>query len=137
MPRDIGQNFTLKLDTRSLPAGYRLTTENPRTVRLTAGKMTELNFGVTISRLVRVDVAANAFVSGTDQPNDRFIAALAAAIPQFANTPVTMRISYVVAGEGDRQITARMQAIEGLVRQYWNNEGTYRLMIEKTIQKRQ
>ena len=135
LPRDIGQNFTLKLDTRSLPTGYRLTTENPRTVRLTAGKMTELNFGATISRLVRVDVAANAFVAGTDQPNDRFNVALAGAIPQFANAPVTLRISYLDAGEGERQIRTRMQAVESLVRQYWRNNGTYRLVIEKTTQR--
>ena len=30
-----GSNFILKLDTRTLPTGYRMTTVNPETVRLT------------------------------------------------------------------------------------------------------
>ncbi|WEX11566.1 hypothetical protein [Chelativorans sp. AA-79] len=42
-----GSNFVMKVDTRSLPTGYRLTTENPRMVRLTAGKLAKLNFGAT------------------------------------------------------------------------------------------
>ena len=47
LPAGIGSNFTLKLDERSLPTGYRVTTENPRVVRLTAGGVTKLNFGAT------------------------------------------------------------------------------------------
>ena len=42
---DIGTNFIVKLDPRTLPTGYALTTENPRKVRLTRGKMVKLNFG--------------------------------------------------------------------------------------------
>lgn len=45
LPKDIGSNFLLKLDVRSLPTGYRVTTENPRVVRLSAGLMSRLNFG--------------------------------------------------------------------------------------------
>jgi large repetitive protein len=40
--QSIGSNFILKLDARTLPTGYRITTENPRTVRVTAGKVTKL-----------------------------------------------------------------------------------------------
>src|SRR5690606_4043405 len=60
----IGTNFIMKLDERTLPTGYRLTSENPRVVRLTAGKMTELNFGASIGRVVRLDLTGEAFVSG-------------------------------------------------------------------------
>ncbi|MCA3572473.1 MAG: hypothetical protein IOC86_01050, partial [Aestuariivirga sp.] len=42
---DIGSNFIVKLDPRTLPTGYALTTENPRKVRLTRGKMVKLEFG--------------------------------------------------------------------------------------------
>jgi len=37
LPEKSGTNFLLKVDERSLPSGYRLTTENPRVIRLTAG----------------------------------------------------------------------------------------------------
>jgi uncharacterized repeat protein (TIGR01451 family) len=64
LPDDRGSNFILKVDTRSLPTGYRLTTENPRVVRLTPGKMTEMNFGATLTRVVRIDLNDRAFVAG-------------------------------------------------------------------------
>ena len=44
-----GSNFIMKLDERTLPSGYRITTENPRVVRMTRGKMTKLNFGASIA----------------------------------------------------------------------------------------
>ena len=46
----IGSNFIMKVDTRSLPTGYRLTTENPGLVRLTAGRLAKLNFGAAVQR---------------------------------------------------------------------------------------
>jgi len=39
---DRGSNFVMKLDDRTLPSGYRVTTENPRDVRLTRGKVVKL-----------------------------------------------------------------------------------------------
>ncbi len=42
----IGSNYVLKLDPRTLPLGWEPTTDNPRSIRLTRGKMGELNFGV-------------------------------------------------------------------------------------------
>ena len=42
---------------RAHPADrLRVTTDNPEVVRLTAGKMTELNFGASIGRVVRLDL---------------------------------------------------------------------------------
>lgn len=42
----IGSNFVLKLDMRSIPRGFLLTSDNPQSIRLTRGKISELNFGV-------------------------------------------------------------------------------------------
>jgi len=44
----IGSNFIMKVDIRSLPTGYRLTTENPGMVRLTSGRLAKLNFGASV-----------------------------------------------------------------------------------------
>lgn len=51
-----GSNFILKLDERTLPTGYHVTSENPRVVRLTRGKVTKLNFGVALGRLVNIEI---------------------------------------------------------------------------------
>src|SRR5690606_25158876 len=66
MPQAIGSNFMLRLDERTLPSGYRLTTENPRVVRLTQGMITRMDFGANLAPLVRIDLAAGGFVSGPD-----------------------------------------------------------------------
>ena len=42
-----GSNAIFKLDERTLPSGFELTTENPRVIRLTRGKMGKVNFGAT------------------------------------------------------------------------------------------
>ncbi len=47
----IGSNFVLKVDTRTLPLGWVVTTDNPRSIRLTRGKFGELNFGVSPPQL--------------------------------------------------------------------------------------
>ncbi len=57
----IGGNYLLKLDPRTLPTGYKLTTENPRDVRVTRGKVAILNFGAAIQHEVKVDVTSKAF----------------------------------------------------------------------------
>ncbi|MCK4867040.1 MAG: hypothetical protein KAT39_03240, partial [Alphaproteobacteria bacterium] len=51
-----GSNFILKVDERTLPAGYHATSENPRVVRLTRGKAVRANFGVAPGRDGRVSV---------------------------------------------------------------------------------
>ncbi|MFW6060938.1 MAG: hypothetical protein ACODAQ_12225, partial [Phycisphaeraceae bacterium] len=58
---DRGSNFILKLDDRSLPSGYRVTTENPRVQRATRGKMLRFNFGAAIHRVVSIDLADGVF----------------------------------------------------------------------------
>ena len=44
-----GSNFILKVDPRTLPSGYAITTENPRVVRMTRGKMVKANFGARLA----------------------------------------------------------------------------------------
>ena len=39
-------NYVLKLDIKSLPRNYRVTTDNPASVYLTSGMPAEINFGV-------------------------------------------------------------------------------------------
>lgn len=45
---DRGGNFILKLDMKSLPGGAKMTTENPRVIRVTEGMMEKINFGVRL-----------------------------------------------------------------------------------------
>jgi large repetitive protein len=76
----IGSNFVLKLDVRTIARGYAPTTDNPQSIRLTRGKVSELNFGVQKAATTTIDLDSNAFVSGS-----------AALRPEIAKKLATLR----------------------------------------------
>lgn len=131
LPRDIGSNYLLKLDERTLPRGYRMTTENPRVVRLTAGKMTEMNFGATLSRIVRLDISDAAFVGG--EPTEALRKGLAGLVAKIGDTPSTLRITYVAGQDGKKVARQRIRIIEKLIGRLWAGQGRYLLNIEEKV----
>jgi uncharacterized repeat protein (TIGR01451 family) len=132
LPGAIGENFTLKLDTNSLPTGYRVTTENPRTMRVTAGIMTEMNFGASIGRVVDIDLTASAFAVD-HAPSAELLNGLDGLLAQVSDTPSILRISYFTNGEGAAVANARLDALEDVIRDKWRRVGNYRLVIERTV----
>lgn len=114
---DRGSNFVVKLDDRTLPSGYRLTTENPRDVRLTRGKMSKLNFGATVHRVVRLELSKAAF--GDDdrlaQPWEKQLPAL---IEQLKGRPSILRIAY----SGERA-ELRLNELVREIRRRWSKAG--------------
>jgi hypothetical protein len=124
----------MKLDTRSLPTGYRLTTENPRTIRVTPGKMAKLNFGVSLSRVVRIDLNARAFTED-GQPSAALKAGIAGLVGQLQSEPSVLRLNYRLTGESDATARKRLARVEALVRDAWRGSGGDRLRIERTLQR--
>ncbi len=134
LPKDIGSNFIMKLDTRSLPTGYRLTTENPRVIRVTPGKMAKLNFGVAISNIVDIDINHKAFISGRADIKPGFDKALNRVLRQIRSKPSMLRISYVLRkGEDTKGAQVRIRHLEKIIRRKWRGVGRYKLVIERTI----
>lgn len=132
LPGAIGENFTLKLDTNSLPTGYRVTTENPRTMRVTGGTVTEMNFGASIGQVVDIDLTAAAF-GANNAPRAELATGLDGLLAQIQNTPSILRISYFTNGEGNDVAQTRLDELETLIRSKWRNVGNYRLVIERTV----
>jgi uncharacterized repeat protein (TIGR01451 family) len=56
-----GSNFVLKLDDRTLPSGFRVSTRPVQVQRATRGKALKINFGASIHRVVGLDVADAVF----------------------------------------------------------------------------
>jgi len=120
---DIGSNFILKLDDRSLPSGYRVTTENPLTERLTRGKAVRMNFGATIHRVVRLDLTASAFESGGKALTTEFRSRVAEVIPLLVERPSILRVGYAPANEESASVTnARLDGLKGLVKTLWADQ---------------
>lgn len=136
LPRDIGSNFMLKLDTRTLPTGYTVTTENPRVVRLTAGKFAKLNFGARLGNVVDIDLTAAAFESGGSAPKAGLSGAIDGLIGQIAKKPSMLQMTYVLGrNEPPEMGRARLREMEKLIRKKWRGKGRYKLVIEKTVTK--
>jgi uncharacterized repeat protein (TIGR01451 family) len=127
----IGSNFLMKLDTRTLPTGYRLTTENPRDVRLTAGKMTKLNFGASIAHLVDLDLNGKVFKPGSTELLPQWNAGLGTLIAKLAEEPSTLRLTYHTEKEPTALASKRLSAVSALITKLWSKaDGSYDLPIE-------
>lgn len=137
LPEDRGSNFIVKLDERSLPAGYRVTTENPRVVRLTPGMMSELNFGVGLGRVARIDLGPAAFRGGEMSPELQ--AGIRQLLPQLAEEVATLRLAFFVpstAEENDvRAARQALNMVEQFVQREWRDIGERRLLIEQVIRR--
>jgi uncharacterized repeat protein (TIGR01451 family) len=119
---DRGSNFLLKLDERTLPTGYRLTTENPRDARLTRGKMSKMNFGATIHRVVRVDMQDQAFQPGQTELLPEWQRQIAAMPEKLKVRPSVLRLSYQMMGEAKSLAQARLHSVAEMVRKEWGAE---------------
>lgn len=131
----IGSNFIMKLDTRTLPTGYRLTTENPRVVRLTAGKMSKLNFGAAIGRVVRLDLTDAAFEEGSLILKGRWRQGIDDLIGLLRQEHSVLRLSYVDAGAIPALAARRIKAVKNDIAKLWEaKDGQYRLEIETRME---
>lgn len=135
IPReDRGANFIMKLDERTLPSGFRVTTENPRIVRATRGKMVKLNFGATIHRVVRVEVGDDAFASGGTELKPEWVKRFANLPEQLKEKPSVVRLAYRFTG-GDKSLAnKRLDRLTKDLRGKWESmRCCYPLSIENEI----
>jgi uncharacterized repeat protein (TIGR01451 family) len=128
----VGSNFIVKVDERTLPSGYRLTTDNPETVRLTAGKVSKLNFGATIHHVVRIEVNAAAFAGGalTPEVQDR----IERLVGTLKTQAYIIRLAYQATDESDAAVKLRLQALDVFVAAQWKSQAIgYPLRTEQDI----
>ena len=121
----IGSNYVLKVDTRTLPTGYQVTTENPRAVRLTRGKITKLNFGAKLSKRAIITLDDNAFLTGSNNLKPAYAAQLISLREQIDPENPVIRIDYKVgAGEAQGSAKSRAETVAEMVARifsdYWD-----------------
>ncbi|MEG1452263.1 SdrD B-like domain-containing protein, partial [Brevundimonas sp.] len=127
---DRGSNFIVKLDDRTLPTGYRVTSGNPETVRLTRGKFARLNFGASLHRVVRLDLNAGAFEG--ENLRAEFEQQFETLLVTLAERPSVLRLAYASQGEDADLIRDRVAKVRRMIRDRWNDAGDrYRLVVEE------
>ena len=137
VPNEIhGSNFIMKLDERTLPSGYRLTTENPRVVRMTRGKQVKLNFGTALHRLVRIDISQISFTATNDALTAASEKKLAKLIEILKVSPSRLRLVYANSvSEDQADARDRVQRFIDRTSQAWQqcDCGNYELSIEQEL----
>ncbi len=119
---DRGSNFIMKVDERTLPSGYRMTTENPYVVRLTRGKMTKMNFGAAVHRVVRIDVTDAAFEPNSENLRDQWQQKLQALEKTLIERPAVVRIAYRVGADSKALVKKRIKVMKETLTTIWKKE---------------
>ncbi|MFD2311960.1 isopeptide-forming domain-containing fimbrial protein [Microbulbifer halophilus] len=132
--QDRGSNFIMKLDDRSLPSGYRLTSENPRVVRATRGKAIKVNFGTSLHRVVRLDMAEAVFEPQTTELRPQWHSRTELLLEKLSEAPSVLRLSYLAENEEPALVERRLQAIKAQIADEWARDyGDYELTIETEV----
>jgi uncharacterized repeat protein (TIGR01451 family) len=129
-----GSNFVLKLDDRTLPSGFRMSTDLMQIKHATAGKALKFDFGASIYRVVAVDLSDAAFEPGSTEIRVQWKPRLDVLVGELRKAPSLLRLSYVADTEDAGLVERRMQALKRQVTEAWDAEkDRYMLTIEPEV----
>ena len=129
-----GSNFVLKLDDRTLPSGYRSSTDTVRVQRATRGKMLRMNFGASIYRVVSLDLADAVFEPGTTEIRLQWQPRVKLLLEELRKAPSTLRLSYLAEVEDEQLVERRLSSVKAQVLNAWKELNCcYQLTIEPEV----
>jgi uncharacterized repeat protein (TIGR01451 family) len=129
-----GSNFVLKLDDRTLPSGYRASTNEVRMERATRGKTLRFNFGASIHRAVSLDLADAVFEPGTTEMRMQWQPRMQLLLAELRKAPSVLRLSYLADVEDAQLVERRLNAIKQQITDAWKTtDAGYALSIEPEV----
>jgi hypothetical protein len=108
-------------------------------MRLTPGMMTEMNFGASISKVIRVDLGRAAFVQTQDgiALSSGLKSGIGQLLPRIAGDAPNLRLAFHVPANASsddiKAARAMMRATERHIKSQWRSIGRTRLFVEQTI----
>ena len=131
---DRGSNFILKLDDRTLPSGFRMSTDSVQVQRATRGKSLQLNFGASIFHVVAIDISDAVFEAGSTEIRAQWKPRMDLLLEEMRKQPGVLRLSYVADIEDKDLVERRMDAIKKQLTKSWEAaKSGYALSIEPEI----
>ncbi len=129
-----GSNFVLKLDDRTLPSGFRMSTDQVQIQRATRGKALRVNFGASIHRVVAVDLLDAAFEPGKTEIRVQWKPRLNLLLEELRKAPAVLRLSYVADTEDAGLVKRRVEAVKRQLTEAWGAANdSYVLTIEPEV----
>ncbi len=131
---DRGSNFVLKLDDRTLPSGFRMSTDQVQIKRATRGKALKFDFGASIHRVVAIDLSDAAFEPGKTEIRVQWRPRLDLLLAELRKAPSVLRLSYVADTEDAALVEQRVQAVKRQLTEAWDaKKDGYVLAIEPEV----
>ena len=129
-----GSNFVLKLDDRTLPSGFRMSTDQVQIKRATRGKALKFDFGASIHRVVAIDLSDAAFEAGKTEIRVQWQPRVNLLLEELRKAPSVLRLSYVADTEDEALVDRRLEAFKRQLTEAWDakKEG-YVLAIEPEV----
>jgi fimbrial isopeptide formation D2 family protein/uncharacterized repeat protein (TIGR01451 family) len=129
-----GSNFVLKLDDRTLPSGFRISTRPVQVQRATRGKALKINFGASIHRVVGLDIADAVFEPGTVDMRPQWQPRIDLLLSELQKGPAVLRLSYAADVEDEDLVNRRLNALKDDIMAAWEELACcYDLVVEPEI----
>jgi uncharacterized repeat protein (TIGR01451 family) len=129
-----GSNFVLKLDDRTLPSGFRMSTDALQVKRATRGKVLRFSFGASIHRVVGIDLSDAVFEPGSTEIRLQWRPRVDVLLAELRKAPSVLRLSYVADREDADLVARRVSAFTRQVTEAWEAaDGSGPLTIEPEI----
>ncbi len=124
-----GSNFVLKLDDRTLPSGYRMSTQPVLVQRATSGKALRFNFAASIHHVIGLDLADAVFEPDSTEMREQWKPRMGLLLEQLGKAPAVLRLSYVADVEDAGLVERRLSAVKREIERAWGPD-KYPLTIE-------
>jgi len=129
-----GSNFALKLDDRTLPSGYRLTTPQVLVERATRGKALRFEFGAAIHHVVSLDLSDAVFEPGTADMRLQWRPRLELLLTELRKSRSILHLSYLADVEDQPLVERRLETVAQTIRDAWRALNCcYELTIEREV----
>src|SRR5882757_4550241 len=131
---DRGSNFVLKLDDRTLPSGFRMSTDQVQIKRATRGKALKFDFGASIHRVVAIDLSDAAFEPGKTEIRVQWRPRVNLLLEELRKAPSVLRLSYVADTEDEALVEQRLEGFKRQLTEAWDaKKDRYVLAIEPEV----
>ena len=114
-----GSNFVLKIDDRTLPSGFRASTDMVQVQRATRGKALNFNFGASIHRVVGLDIADPVFAPDSIEMRPQWRPRLLLLLEELEKAPATLRLWYLADIEDPQLVDDRLNAVRNEITDAW------------------
>jgi len=129
-----GSNFVLKLDDRTLPSGFRLSSRPVQVQRATRGKALRINFGASIHRVIGLDVADAVFEPDSVEMREMWRPRVGLLLQELQKAPAVLRLAYVADIEPEALVDRRIDALKNQIMTEWADLSCcYELVIESEV----